>query len=140
MKFYLDSSVFVAAVTDIEPHHETCAALLLGDTTLCSRPHALAETFSSLTGGRLSLRLSPTSAARLIEVNLLPRLSLSDLSPAEVMRALRESEARGVRGGAIHDFLHLAAARKANATRLYSLNVRHFQAFHRPGDPEVIHP
>ncbi len=140
MKFFLDSSVLVAAITDIEPYHESCASILLGKTVLCSRPHALAETFSTLTGGRLSLRLSPTSAARLIEVNLLPRLSFFDFSATEVMRVLRDSEARGVRGGAIHDFLHLVAARKAKATHLYTLNIRHFKAFLRPGDPEVTHP
>lgn len=140
MKYYLDSSIFVAAITDIEPHHDSCASLLLGSLPLCSRPHALAETFSALTGGRLSLRLSPASAARLIEVNLLPRLSFSNLSATEMMHALRDSEARGVRGGAIHDYLHLAAARKTKATHLYTLNVRHFKAFFRPGDPEITHP
>ena len=140
MSFYLDSSILVAAVTDIEPYHEPCAALLLGKTPLRVRPHALAETFSALTGGRLALRLSATTAARLIEVNILPRVSLADLTAAELMRALRDSEARGVRGGAIHDYLHLATARKVKAESLYTINVRHFRAFHRPGDPEIVHP
>jgi hypothetical protein len=53
---------------------------------------------------------------------------------------MRETEARGVRGGAVFDYLHLAAARKAKAARFYTLNVSHFRSFHRPGDPEIVHP
>ncbi len=140
MSFFLDSSVLIGAITDIEPHHDACAALLLGRTPLRARSHAFAETFSTLTGGRLNLRLSPASAAKLIEFNIMPRLTVADLTAPEVMHALRESEERGVRGGAIHDFLHLVAARKAKAASLYTLNVRHFTSFHRPGDPEIVHP
>ncbi|MCX6880214.1 MAG: hypothetical protein NTW21_41385 [Verrucomicrobia bacterium] len=51
-----------------------------------------------------------------------------------------EAPDRGVRGGAIYDYLHLVAARKGGATRLYTLNVTDFQAFQRPGDPEIVHP
>lgn len=36
--------------------------------------------------------------------------------------------------------LHLVAARKAKAARLYTLNVANFRSFHRPGDPEIVHP
>lgn len=140
MSFFLDSSILVAAITDIEPHSQASADLLLGKTALCIRSHALAETFSALTGGRLSLRLSPPTAVKLIEVNILPRVSITDLTAAEVLRALRETESRGIRGGSIHDYLHLATARKVKAARLYTLNPRHFQPLHRSGDPEVVHP
>ena len=51
-----------------------------------------------------------------------------------------ESQSRGVRGGAIHDYLHLVAARKVGAQRFYTLNVSDFQSFHRQGDPEIVHP
>ena len=76
----------------------------------------------------------------LIEEDYLPSLSIVTLTPAEMLRGMRECEARGVRGAAIFDFQHLAAARKAKATRFYTLNVAHFRAFHRPGDPEITHP
>jgi hypothetical protein len=45
-----------------------------------------------------------------------------------------------LRSGAIYDYLHLVAARKAGAARLYTLNVSDFRSFHRPGDPEIVHP
>jgi len=47
---------------------------------------------------------------------------------------------RGVRGGGIYDYLHLAAARKAKAGRIYTLNLSNFRALYRPGDPEIAHP
>jgi predicted nucleic acid-binding protein len=137
---FLDASVLVAALVDIEPFHQPCARLLLSDEPKLVRSHGLAETFSILTGGRLSLRLSSATATQLIEVNLLPRVKFIDLTPGAVVTALKESELRGVRGGAIHDYLHLAAARKAKAEILYTLNLGHFRAFHRPGDPEVRLP
>lgn len=54
--------------------------------------------------------------------------------------AMSVSQDRGVRGGAIYDFLHLRAARKVSASRLYTKDVIDFKSFHRPGDPEILHP
>lgn len=137
---YLDATVLVAAVVDIEPFHEPCARLLLSKEPKAVRSHGLAETFSTLTGGRLPLRLSPAIASRLIEVNLTPRLRIVDLTAREVAGAIAECESRGVRGGAIHDLLHLMAAKKAKASAVYTLNLPHFRAFQRKGDPEVRMP
>ena len=67
-------------------------------------------------------------------------LEVVTLTPAEMLKAMRESQPRGVRGGAIFDYLHLVAARKARAKRLYTLNVANFRSFHRSGDPDVLHP
>ena len=58
----------------------------------------------------------------------------------EVMAELNGAEARGVRGGAVYDLLHLAAARKAGAARLLTLDVRDFQAIVRAGDPQIGSP
>lgn len=140
MIVFLDSSVIVAAVAEIEPYHKPCAGILLGKDTLRIRSHALAESFSTLTGGRLGRQLTALEAVQLLTVNILPRVKVVDLSAPAILRWLAEAETRGVRGGAIHDLLHLAAAKKARARRLYTLNMSHFLAFHRPGDPEIVHP
>ena len=55
-------------------------------------------------------------------------------------RSLSDGERRGVRGGAVYDWLHLAAARKAGAERVITLNLRDFQALARPGDPRIKAP
>jgi predicted nucleic acid-binding protein len=135
----VDSSVVVAALRTSEPHYAACTAVLdLGGLSIYL--HALTETFSTLTGGRMSPRISPVQAAQLIEVGVLPFVAGVNLTAREYLTAMREAESRGVRGGAIHDYLHLVAARKAGAGKLYTLNVSDFLSFHRPGDPEIVHP
>jgi len=102
--------------------------------------HGIAETFSTLTGGRRAYRLAALTVAELLEVHFVPRLTIITLTPTEMLRALREAESRGVRGGGIFDYLHLVAARKAKAVQFYTLNISNFQACHRAGDPEIVHP
>ena len=139
MTWYLDSSVLVAALIEDEPAHESCLQLLRGKG-MAAWTHALAETFATLTGGRLGIRVSPAVAAQLIEASLMPRLRLIELAGGEIMDTIREAEAAGARGGAIYDSLHMAAARKASAKALYTLNARHFEAIARRGDPDVAVP
>ena len=102
--------------------------------------HALAETFSILTGGRLGRRVNAEAATRLLDQSVLPFVSVQSLSGKDVMVALSECEARGVRGGAVYDLLHLAAARKAKAEVLLTLDGRNFRAFAKPGDPRIETP
>ena len=139
MTIYLDSSVLVAALVEDEPAHESCLALLRAKD-LAVWTHALAECFSTLTGGRLGIRTSPAVATQLIEASLLPRLRLIDLVGREPMDAIRSSNAAGARGGAIYDLMHITAARKSSAKTLYTLNVRHFEAIATKGDPNIELP
>ncbi len=134
----LDSSVLVAALDESDPDHEVCRRLFLknrGKTGAYS--HALSETFSSLTGGRLGFRLSSSEAARLLRDHIVPRLQIIFLGQDDLLNAFDQAERRGIRGGAIYDFLHLAAARKVGARELHTLNVSDFKAFYRPGDPII---
>ncbi|WP_395742258.1 PIN domain-containing protein [Prosthecobacter sp.] len=139
MSDFIDTSVLVATMVATEPFHMECDALL-NRKALGVYAHALTETFSTLTGGRKSFRLAASVAAAVLEEDYLPDLAITALTPTEMLRAMREAEARGVRGGAIFDFLHLVAARKAKAARFYTLNVSDFRAFYRKGDPEIVHP
>ena len=135
----IDTSVVVASLDPDEAHHEACDTLLAGGG-LTLYAHALAETFSILTGGRQGRRLRPVMAAELIRDSVLPHVRLVSLTGKEVMAELNGAEARGVRGGAVYDLLHLAAARKAGAARLLTLDVRDFQAIVRAGDPQIGSP
>ena len=124
-----DSSVLVEAIAVGLRYHEACRLLLEGGG-LHAHLHALSETFSTLTGGKLGGRIPALTAAQLVAHNLLPLVTFHSLDVEAVLGAFRESESRGVRGGAIHDYL--VAARKVGAQRLYTLNVSDFQSFHRP--------
>jgi predicted nucleic acid-binding protein len=134
-----DTSVLVSSLVPDDPDHEACDRLVAGGT-LSIYLQAIAETFSTLTGGRDSIRVDPATAAQLLEQSILPFVAPVALSSREMLEAVKGAHARGVRGGAIYDFLHLTAASKARAERLYTLNVRHFRSFQRPGDPEIVRP
>lgn len=139
MSDFIDASVLVAAVVSSEAFHEECLDLVL-DGGLSIFGHGVAETFSTLTGGRKNFKLRASLAMDILEADFLPHLTLTTLTPAEMLRAMREAEPRGVRGGGIFDYLHLVAARKAKAKKFYTLNISNFRSFHRAGDPDIVHP
>ena len=117
----LDTSVVVASLDPDEPQHAACDRLMAaGGHALYV--HGLAEAFSILTGGRLGRRERAAVATRLLDQSVLPFVSVHALSGKEMMAVLGECESRGVRGGAVYDLMHLAAARKADrkSTRLNS--------------------
>ncbi len=134
-----DSSVIVAALDPSNAGHASCRSLLMRE--VCSaHVHSLAETFSTLTGGHLGFRLPAAEVSRILRRDIMPRLQVIRMDIDEMLAALDEAHSRGVRGGAIYDYLHLVAARMAGAARLYTHNTSDFLAFHRPGDPEIAHP
>lgn len=139
MDDFIDTSVVVAAIVTSEPYHLESRPLVFGGH--CQfYAHGIAETFNTLTGGRKRFRLSASEVAVLLDVHVVPALKIVTLTVAEMLQAMREAESRGVRGGAIFDYLHLMAARKARASRLYTLDMSNFLAFRRAGDPEIVHP
>lgn len=135
----LDTSILVAAVVATEAYHSACNRVLdQSGNTMYS--HGLTEAFSTLTGGRRNFRLGASLVASILKEDYLPQISITSLTPNELLKAMAEAEGRGVRGGAIFDFLHLMAARKGKAAKFYTLNTAHFLAFHRPDDPQIVHP
>jgi predicted nucleic acid-binding protein len=99
--------------------------LQLETTRPWCRPHALAETFSTLTGGRLGFRMDPDDAAKLI-AGFADHLRFVELAAEETLAALASAKSLGIRGGRVHDFLHAVAARKAGCTTLLTLNIADF--------------
>ncbi len=139
MKSALDSSVIISALCAGDSDHSASRKVLLaGRHSVIS--HAFAETFSTLTGGRLGFRVPASDAAKLLRQQIAPKLTNVPLTENDLLTAFEEAEQRGVRGGAIYDYLHLFAARKAGAKRFYTLNLGDFLSFQRPGDPEIIAP
>src|SRR3954468_15727064 len=108
IQYGVDSGVLVAALAVREAHHDSCAFLIRSPCLLYL--HGLSEAFSTLTGGRLAVRLRPAEVADLFKETVLPFAEIVTLSAPEVIAAVGEAEARGIRGGAIYDYLHLVAA------------------------------
>ena len=119
MKAYWDSSALISAVE--EPDLRARLASQRG----YSRRHALAETFSALTG-KPHLRLEGKDAARLLK-ELAADLDFIELSTAEILQAAADAQALGVRGGGIHDLLHARAALKSGAKHFLTLDRDDFE-------------
>jgi predicted nucleic acid-binding protein len=129
VKFFVDTSVMIAAFLDSDPHHAKCRSLLLGlrpEMAACGS-HSLAELYSVLTRLPIPLRLLPEQAWLLLE-EVHQRVTPVALTPLEQFEELRRIAQIGIRGGPIYDALLLACARKSGADRIYTLNLGHFQA------------
>ena len=128
---FFDTSVVIAAMIREQPCHQACLSLIQSSESgkACVYAHAMAECFSFLTGGRLPIQLDGDTAAAMIEQNISTKLRVLTLSPDDILTTLKQSRAIGVRGGGIYDALHLAAARSVQADEIFTLNLRHFQAF-----------
>ena len=120
MKAYWDSSALVEALQN--PKSRQALARQGGWT----RTHSLSEVFSTLTGGRLGLRTSAEDAIQLLE-DLAQDLEFVDLDAAQTFRALGKAKRLGVRGGLVHDLLHVEAALLAGAKKIVTLNIEDFR-------------
>jgi predicted nucleic acid-binding protein len=139
MTALLDSSVLVAALASDELKHAECLALLLKGGN-CIYSHSLLETFSTLTGGKLGVRVTADFAVRMLSETVLPRVTVIEMSSLEIIAALSIARSRGIRGGGVYDYMHLVAAKKANASVIHTLNMDDFLHLRRGDDPEIQLP
>lgn len=119
MKNYWDSSALIETTVDLTLRRR------LQDEGGCTRPHALSEMFSALTGGNVSIRTDAEAAARIIE-ELAGELEFVDLTAREMVAALKKARRLGVRGGHVHDLMHAVAAEKAGADKIITLDENDF--------------
>jgi predicted nucleic acid-binding protein len=125
---FLDTSVLVAASDASDPRHPSSRSLLAAATpaTAACGAHTLAEVYavlSRLPGGK---RVRPEIAGLLVE-QIAARLNVVALSAEEYAATLRETARMGLSGSIVFDALLLACARKVDAQRIYTWNLRHFQ-------------
>jgi predicted nucleic acid-binding protein len=139
VKSAVDSTIIISALCSSDPRHAACRKRMMS-ASHAAFTHALTETFSTLTGGRLGFRISASDAASLLREQISSKLNIVSLDKVNLLHAYDEAETRGIRGGAIYDYLHLVAARRAGAKIFFTLNLADFQAFHRPGDPVIQLP
>jgi hypothetical protein len=66
------------------------------------------------------------------EQSIVPYVQAQSRSGKDLMAALAECESRGVRGSAVYDWLHLAAAKKAGAELFLTLELRDLRSLARP--------
>lgn len=125
---FLDTSVLIAAVRTADLRHSASGKLLRtcsAENAACAA-HTLAEVYASLTGMRPPNRFRPTQAMQLLD-EFRRKFRCVELTADEVLETARRVAALGLPGGIIYDALLMSCARKANADRIYTWNVRHFQ-------------
>jgi hypothetical protein len=81
---------------------------------------------------RSATRGNPEQALLSIEENILKYFQTADLTGADYALILREAAAARIQGGAIYDAVLLKSATQANAAKIFTLNLRHFQAVAPP--------
>ena len=128
MKAFLDSSVLVATFYAHHQHHEASIDLFLrfSKSEACCGAHSLAEVYAVLTGRSGKERVTGDEALLFLG-DVRERLSLISLTGDEQFRAIREAAEWGIAGGGIDDALLGHCALKANADRIYTWNLKHFE-------------
>lgn len=124
----LDTSVLIATAQVSHERHRPSRELwnqCVQHSTAVST-HTIAELFNTLTAMPPALRLAPRDAVLAVET-FLQRLTPITLTADEYMETVRRTANLGHSGGMIYDALHLACARKIQAERIYTWNVKHFQ-------------
>jgi predicted nucleic acid-binding protein len=124
---FLDTSVLIAGTQLSHPHnppsHRLLASLTAQQVSIAA--HTLAEVYAGLTS--IPPRNPPAIALQAIETYLQGMQPVT-LSAQEYLDTIRKAATNGHTGGAIYDALLLACARKINAERIYTWNLKHFRA------------
>lgn len=137
----VDTSVIVAALASWhEAHHAAAEATgrLLEAGSLVLPSDVLLEAYSVLTRLPAPHRLSSDDAWRLLRENF-ARTRTVALGVGDTWNLLKILAAAGVTGGATYDARIVAAAVKGGATRILTLNARHFERL-VPEGLEVVVP
>jgi predicted nucleic acid-binding protein len=135
---FLDTSVLLAGLIDFGPQSGPAQSLLhaVTEKTLTGAVtgwHCCLEFVSVATRLPPEFRLTSTDAARLLEVEVLERMPVHDLPPAERRDFLKTVAYDGTTGGRIYDAHIAEVARAAGATVIVTDNRRHFMAALRHG-------
>lgn len=127
---FLDTSVLVPAFLTEHPHHAASRNVLRQcrpEAAACAG-HSLAEFYATLTRLPSPHRASPEQVLLFIE-DIEQHLAFVSLTPAEYQDALRLAAAAGIAGGTLYDFLIARCALKANASTIFTWNMKHYELF-----------
>ena len=122
MSDYFNTPVLVFACAHAGQAGEISRQLIAGSANPLTTPHALAECFNSLT---YRLGLPPKDARRLIAENT-KTFSFIALDAADYQAAMDRVVDNGLTGDKIYDALHVGAAIKGGAEKIFTSNRRDF--------------
>ncbi|HWY54618.1 MAG TPA: PIN domain-containing protein [Terriglobales bacterium] len=128
MRFFLDTSVLIAAVSVQHVHHEPSLAVYLAankNQAGCAA-HSLAEVYATLTRLPGKQRMSCEQTLVFLD-EIRNRLKTVVLDGEEYCSAIADTAAEGVLGGMVYDALIARCALKGQAQTIFTWNVDHFR-------------
>jgi predicted nucleic acid-binding protein len=132
MRLFLDTSVLVPALLEEHEFHHRAFGVLdrvqSGKDKGVMAAHSLAECYAVLTRLPGLFRHTPEQALLSIEENFLKVFEVAAMSAADYALTLRNAAASRIEGGTIYDALLLSCAARAKADRIFTFNLKHFQA------------
>jgi predicted nucleic acid-binding protein len=128
---FLDTSVLLAGAIDLGPQSAPAQSLMSAVaerqvTAVATAWHCCLEFFSVATRLPPEFRITPADAFRLLQEEIIARISVHDLPAADRMAMLQAAARDGVAGGRIYDTHIAEVARAAGATVVVTDNRRHF--------------
>ena len=139
--FFCDTSVLVAASDVAHEHHVASIAVVSRATpeiAYCAA-HALAELYSTLSGGRYLRVLSLAQVLQIIK-RIHTVFTVVDVPNAAYVTMLESAVHQQTRGGRIYDALHVYAATQCHAAVIYTWNEKDFRSVAPPALQHRIHP
>jgi len=124
MKSFLDTSVLVEACLLNSPKFAAADALVKSGRA-CTSAHALAETYTTLSGDK-RLKVNPHDAAQMV-ADLAAKLTVEALESREYLNLIQKAPQKGISGGSFYDAIHAQTARALKCDEIHTLNVRHFK-------------
>lgn len=139
----IDTSVIVAALLSWHQDHDAALAslqrLLVEEEPILLPTRVLIEAFSVMTRLPKPHRVDPQDALTLLTMTLEDKVDLIALPAQGYWGSLRTFVARGSRGGTVYDAEIIECSLQAGATRILTLNLRHFQRL-APAEIEIRRP
>jgi len=142
MSEYFDTPVIVFACANAGTLGQLARQLIAATPEPVTTPHALAESFNTLT---YRLGIPPQEARRMIRENT-ARFQFVTMEAGDYNAAIDRVVDNGATGDKVYDVLHLSAAEKAKAAKLHTSNKRDFTPFKpavqvvkMPGSEHVPH-
>lgn len=139
MKVFFDTNVLIAASVKQHPHFSRADAVLRrcleGEDEGLVHTHSLLEFHSAITQLPKGLAVPPAYVADLLQKGILAYVRLVALPLKEMSLLQKRAGERGLIGGIIYDFFHLAVARREGVDRFYTFNTAHFESL---VDPEFL--
>jgi len=128
VRVFLDTSILIAANDSEHKDYIRSVPLLAAatPTTTSCGAHTLAETYAVLSRLPGSKQHRPEFASALVD-QMIARMTVVTLTGEEYVETIHSAAKARHAGGMIYDALLLACARKVNAERIYTWNLRHFR-------------